>query len=572
MSILQAATTFTPPPPGLTVPEVVLDDEFDHPTKLPRNDGVPCLIDDLYGRKVFLQDLRLSTNSMAKAFKKRWNIGNEETVGIVSPNHIDYVACVWAAQRLGALVALMSPALTETELGHQLKIAEPSLLIAHPTSLNTVINAAKKYGLALDRIVVLDASTKTNGNYLTTGMLVEEGSGLPGITFYSAGYFEVQASDKIAFLCFSSGTTGLPKAVAISHRNVICSMLQIATYNRLQSGATPRYKPGDVCTGFLPFYHIYGLMFNLHFMIYSQVTTIVTDRFDFLKFLKNVEQYRITHLAIVPPQAILLCKHPAAKVADLSSVRSCLLGAAPTSAEIIEQLLNRLPGIDLGQGYGMSETTGAVSKWPIWQKVGVFGSSGRLVPGTFAKVVKPDGTLAKIGEEGELYVKGMQICMGYYKNEQATRELFDDGWLKTGDVVRFDEDGELFILDRIKEFIKVRGFQVAPAELEGHLLAHPSIADAGVVGIPDEYSGELPLAFIVLQPTALEKARNDTNASAALKDEIFKYVADAKSRYKRLSGGIVFTDALPKSPSGKLLRRVLREQAAQLKRPAVAKL
>ncbi|KAL0064552.1 hypothetical protein AAF712_008497 [Marasmius tenuissimus] len=188
----------------------------------------------------------------------------------------------------------------------------------------------------------------------------------------------------------------------------------------------------------------------------------------------------------------------------------------------------------------------------------MLGSGGQFLPGTAAKVVKPDGSLAEVGEVGELFVKGGQVALGYYGNEKATRETFADGWLRTGDQVYFDEHGDIFIVERIK----VKGLQVAPAELEGHLLTHASIADAAVIGVPDEYAGELPFAFVVLQPHVALTVEGNAKMAEEVRSSIFKasYVADAKSRHKWPTGGIQFTDSVPRNASGKILRRLLREE------------
>ncbi|KAG8962032.1 hypothetical protein FRC03_004671 [Tulasnella sp. 419] len=199
---------------------------------------------------------------------------------------------------------------------------------------------------------------------------------------------------------------------------------------------------------------------------------------------------------------------------------------------------------------------------PIWQQQGTLGSAGQLVSGTEAKVVKPDGTLGGVGEAGELWVRGPQgLYNKYLNNDEANAETFVDGWVRTGDEVKFEENGDMFIIDRLKELIKCRGFQVAPAELEGHLLDHPDCGDVGVVGIPDDYSGEVPMAFVALSQDALKRLQKDPKEAELIKASIKKHVSDSKIRYKWLDGGVEFIDSIPKNPSGKLLRRFLRDRA-----------
>ncbi|KAF8634286.1 hypothetical protein AX17_004241 [Amanita inopinata Kibby_2008] len=563
------------PPDSLTIPEFFLDGKQRHPTEPPVEKEVPCLIDESNGRRIYLAELRARTDYLARALRQKWGVKDGDIVTLISPNHIDYPVCAWATHRLGGVIAATSPSLTKDELVYQLEYAKPAIIISSIESLDTTLRAAASLNIAKTRIILLGADKKpVPGPFKTIEGLIKEGNSLSPVsgTALKSG----DAKNKLAFLCFSSGTTGKPKAVSISHYNVICNVLQVATFTRTNEAYTSwenrRHKPGDVCTGVLPLYHIYGLVVNLHFMIYVKTTIVVSQKFDFVKMLQSIKDYRISHLLIVPPQAVLFCKHPAAEKADFSSVRYCMVAGAPVTAELVKQLLERLPDIQLGQGYGMTETCAAVTMFPVTQKVGTLGSAGQLVSGTVAKVVKGDGTLAKVGESGELHVQGGQVSPGYFQNDEATRETFVDGWIRTGDEVVFYPNGDLFIVDRIKELIKVKGFQVAPAELEGHLLEHPDIADAGVIGIHDDYSGEVPFAFVVLQPSVAKLVKRDKDMAARVRDNIFTHVSTAKSKHKWLTGGIEFIDVLPKSPSGKILRRILRDMAARMVRSTPAKL
>ncbi|KAH9478770.1 4-coumarate--CoA ligase-like 1 [Psilocybe cubensis] len=554
MALVQSSgPPFVPPPADLTLPEVFLDRKLKHSTTTQEYPQIPTLIDAESGRTVFLSELRNRTDCLARSFAKQFGL-----VSLLAANHTDYPVCIWAAHRLGAIVAPTSPGLTT---GYQFEVTKPSIIIADAENVSIAAQAAKRHNISRSRIIVLGGDPTGEATaYESVNVLINHGRHLPNIHTFrlepGAG------SSKVAFLCFSSGTTGKPKAVSISHQTAICNVLQLATFDGLNMnlpGVEPRYRPGDVCTGGIVHEDIYGLAMNLHFILYCQMTLVITRKFDFLKFLEGIKKYRITHLMIVPPQVILLCKHPAALKADLSGIRYCMVAAAPLTIELTQHLIKKLPNACLGQGYGMTEMCGAVSMWPLSQRIGTVGSGGQLISGTTAKVVKSDGSIAAIGESGELWVKGNQITLGYYKNEASTREAFQNGWYKTGDEVKIDSNGDLFIIDRIKEMIKVKGFQVAPAELEGHLIDHPSIAEVGVIGVPDEYAGELPLAFIVLRQQAAEEIKNNPAAASSLKADIYKFVKNAKSRYKWLDGGIEFVDSIPKSPSGKILRRILRD-------------
>ncbi|KAM6501710.1 phenylacetyl-CoA ligase [Amanita muscaria] len=569
MSIIHpTAPPLVPFPDNVTIPQFFLDGRVSHPTEPIVAKDIPCMIDESNGRRIYLSELRTRADYLARTLKQKWQLDDGSIVALISPNHIDYGVCCWAAHRVGGSVALVNPSLTEDEIAYHFQLAMPALVISFVEVYDLVLKAASNVDIPKTNIIVLDndGNATSTSTVPTIAKLINEGMSFPPIE--DTALAPREARIKMAFLCFSSGTTGKPKAVMISHYNIICNVLQWATFARVNDPSLPkeqiRHGPGDVCTGVVPLYHIYGVIFSLHFAIHTKATIVLAQKFDFGKMLASIRQYRISHLLIVPPMAILISKHPAAQKADLSSIKFCLIGGAPVSAELSKRILARMPDIQLLQAYGMTETCGGVSITPVNQKVGTLGSGGQLLSGTTAKVVKPDGTLAKVGEPGELYVHGGQVTLGYYQNPTATREAFiAGGWIRTGDEVIFKENGDLFIIDRLKELIKVKASQVAPAELEGHLLEHPDVADVGVIGVPDDYSGELPFAYIVLQPQLAELVKKDAKLAARIKERLSKHVSSAKSKEKWLAGGIEFIDVVPKSQSGKILRRLLREKAAE---------
>lgn len=578
MSIFHStAPPLISPPDDVTIPQFLLDNNRRHPTRPDRPLGVPYLVDGETGREVHHDEIVMQTDYFARAMRHIWGIGKGDVVALYTPNHINYPIAVWAAHRLGAIIAMMSPTLTTPELVYQLQIARPSLLIAHAGNLPNALDAASATGLAHTHVLVLDAHKLTKPfplSYTAMDGAIGHGAACPHIP--ELQFTSGEAKRTIAVLCFSSGTTGKPKAVAVSHYNVICNLVQTATSNGLTDSPTlpqeQRWRPGDRGLAVLPLYHIYGFVVNLHYSLYAGMSVVIVPKFNHVTMLKNIERYRITHLFFVPPQVVLLCKHPSTRKYDLSSVRCCMVAAAPLTAELTAQMLEILPDIHLGQAYGLTETCAGVSMFPIDKKVGTLGSAGRLLSGTTAKVVKSDGRLAGVGAPGELWVKGEQVTMGYYRDERATRESFIDGWFRTGDEVVIHANGDIFITDRIKELIKVKGHQVAPAELEGHLLGHPHVADAGVVGLPDEFAGELPLAFVALQPDIAAAVRRDPSAAENIRTSIAQHVSEAKAPYKWLAGGIEFVEAIPKNASGKILRRILRERARTLPRSLPARL
>ncbi|CDO74830.1 hypothetical protein BN946_scf184353.g11 [Trametes cinnabarina] len=381
------------------------------------------------------------------------------------------------------------------------------------------------------------------------------------------------------------------QAVMITHYAVIANMIQNGQYFQLTSSNTPAeqlvFGPESVILCTLPLFHAYGLLFVLFTGLCYGATILVSQQFQLERALKSIQRYRVTHLCFVPPMAVLLCKvdsfhhdelevsdvvqSPIVQNYDLTSVRYFMVGAAPVSSELTEQLVRVLPEeCKIGQGYGMTETATMISFMRLDQRVGTLGSAGVLLPGYVARVVKQDGTLAGFNELGELHLKTPSMALGYLDNPQATAETFKDGWLHTGDEVTINEKKEIFISDRIKvyrsilpELIKVRAFQVAPAELEGLLIDHPDVADACVVGIPDAYSGELPLAFVSLTKEARARTERSVDEHEKLKTGIMEYVAKHKVYYKRLAG-VEFVDVIPKNPSGKLLRRILRDRAKSM--------
>ncbi|MEO1000002.1 MAG: AMP-binding protein, partial [Pseudomonadota bacterium] len=319
--------------------------------------------------------------------------------------------------------------------------------------------------------------------------------------------------------------------------------------NTDQTLATVEIGPGDATPVFLPFFHIYGLMCLMHLAVIAGGKIVTMPRFDLAEFLRLIEEHRARALWVVPPVAIALAKHPLVAEFDLSSVEYVNSAAAPLGAETAEALAARL-GCVVAQGYGMTELSPvvAISRTDAHRS----GASGRLVPNTELRIVDPEtGADRAPGEEGEVIVRGPQVMKGYLGNPEATAGTIDaDGWLHTGDIGVMDADGYLHIRDRVKELIKVKGFQVAPAELEAVLLELPAVADAAVIGVPDEEAGERPVAFVVA-----------ASGAAAEAEPLMAHLDARLSHYKQLSA-VHFVDAIPKSASGKILRRVLRAEHA----------
>ncbi|KAJ8583879.1 acetyl-CoA synthetase-like protein [Rhizopogon salebrosus TDB-379] len=557
-------------PDDLTLAQFALDAE--HVRKPVRKDGSGWIIDDQSGRKIGLEELRVRTYGLANALSIRYNIREDDVVLIYSPNHVDYLVATWAAHRLGAAVSGANPLFTVDELVYQINAVKAAVIFTHPDSLQVALASAHAAGIATDHVVLFDVDGADTGQSVTVKALISQGlTSVPN--FIERKLAPGEGKTKVAFLNFSSGTTGRPKAVEIPHYAPIANIIQLATHHRVgEDFEEQRFRPGDICSCVLPLYHIYGLVVSSHYVFFCGMAIVLTMRFNFLEFLKSIVRHRITHLMLVPPQIVLLCKHPAVKDYDFSHVRYITSGAAPLSREVMEQLVQIFPNAALGQSYGTTESCTVITTWALDRKRDLTGSAGQLLPGIIGRVEKPDGTLADFDEPGELVVKTQSLALGYANNEKATKETFIDGWLRTGDEVKMNRRGEIVVLDRLKEMLKVRGFQVAPAELEGCILDHPDVTDTCVVGIPDDYSGELPLAFVVLRPTIAQRVKEDPRVADDVKASIMKHVADNKVAYKKLAGGVELIDVIPKNPSGKLLRRVLRDKARGMRAVAKAKL
>ncbi|KAI0657467.1 acetyl-CoA synthetase-like protein [Cubamyces menziesii] len=535
-----------------------------HPLRPAPNCLHPLLIEESTGRQIGSDELRARIFGLANSLKLRWNIGSNDVVCLFSPNHVDYVVAMWAAQQLGAVVTTANPSYTAEELAYQLETAKATFLFVHAANLQVAQDASRAAGISPERIILFDPAPEGMSNIqdlVAQGLREDQ-------RFAEYRLQPGEGRTKPALLCFSSGTTGKPKAVVISHYSIIANLIQLGKYLHLTDGTIPpdelAYKPGSVGLGVLPFYHVYGMHMVLFGSFWLGSAVVVSQRFQLERMLESIQRYRITHLYLVPPMAILMCKSPDVKKYDLSSVDFFMVGAAPVSAELTDQLVRVLPkNCRIGQGYGMTELATIIAFPQLDQRVGTLGSAGVLVPGISARVVKPDGTLAGFNELGELHLKSPSMSLGYLNNPKANAETFKDGWLHTGDEVMINERKEVFITDRIKELVKVRGFQVAPAELEGHLLTHPDVADSCVVGIPDPYSGELPFAFVVLRPDASARVQRSSVEEARVRADVLEHVARHKVYYKRLAG-VEFVGAVPKNPSGKLLRRYLRDKAKEM--------
>jgi acyl-CoA synthetase (AMP-forming)/AMP-acid ligase II len=509
------------PHPILDIPDAPLAD-FVLARARGRGDRA-ALVDSVSGRTITYAELPLLVDRAAASLA-RFGLRKGHTCAIFSPNTPEYAIAVLAIARLGGIITTASPMYTRDDLVKQLQDSRARMLFTSPSVRETALDAASLTGTGqIFSFGAMDGATPFDD-------LLAQPSAPPAVS--------IDPMDVVA-LPYSSGTTGLPKGVMLTHRNLVANILQVHAANHLRDG-------DDTLVCVLPFFHIYGLVVVMLLGLWSGATLVVMPRFDLERYLELVERYRATMLHVVPPIVVALAKSPALGARDLSHVRKLFSGAAPLGADVIAQCTARV-GCVVQQGYGMTEASPAThttSDDPASMKP---GSVGVLLSNTECRVVDPaTGQDLGAGQHGELWLRGPQIMLGYFNRPEETRATLDaGGWLHTGDIGYADADGHFFIVDRLKELIKYKGLQIAPAELEGVLLSHPSVADAAVVSRKDDEAGEIPHAFVVLK-------------GPATADELMAFVAGRVASFKKIRR-LDFIDAIPKSASGKILRRVLRE-------------
>jgi acyl-CoA synthetase (AMP-forming)/AMP-acid ligase II len=513
---MSETTPRAPEIPDVDISSFVLATAAEHADKA-------ALIDGPSGRTITYGELDAATAALAGALVQR-GIAKGDEVAVYMPNLPEYAVVFHGISRAGAVSTTANPLYRPGELRHQLNDSGARMLFTVPPFLEVAREAAE--GTKVEEIVLVGGEGSADDGRLSgLAELLEAGA--------SAPWVEIDPATDLATLPYSSGTTGLPKGVMLTHRNLVA--------NIVQTDAMLKIEADDVLIGVLPFFHIYGMTVIMNMGLWAGATLVTMPRFELGEFLGLIEKHRVTSAYVVPPIALALAKHPAVDDHDLASLRVIMSGAAPLGAELSEQLTARLE-CPVTQGYGMTELSPVTHLCPI-DRIRP-GSIGAPIPGTETKIVDPGS-----GEEarrGELWVRGPQVMKGYLNNEEATAATIDtEGWLHTGDIAEVDDDGYVTIVDRLKELIKYNGYQVPPAELEAVLIAHPAVADCAVIGVPDEEAGELPKGFVVL-------------ADEVGDEELLDYVAERVSPQKKLRL-IERIEEIPKSASGKILRRELRE-------------
>ncbi|MCU1469267.1 MAG: AMP-dependent synthetase [Glaciihabitans sp.] len=490
-----------------------------------------ALIDGTTGATTTYGELVAQINAVAGALAAR-GVDSTTTVGLLCPNSPAFAVVFHSLLRLGAIVTTINSLYTAEEITSQLNDAGATWLITVSPLLAGAEEAAKTVGIGADQLIVLDGA---EGHPSMRDLLMQQATP-PEVSFDPATH--------IAVLPYSSGTTGHPKGVMLTHRNLVA--------NVAQSFGTIGIEHGEVVLAVLPFYHIYGLTVLLNFALKTRSALVTMPRFDLPEFLRIIQDQKCTWVFIAPPIAVALAKHPLVDQFDLSSVKAVFSGAAPLDANLAGAVATRL-NTTVRQGYGMTELSPVSHVIPLDRDDISLDNIGLALPNMESKLVDPETgeeipiPVSGVSEPGELMCKGPNVMVGYLGNDEATRAMLQpDGWLHTGDIATVDSNGVYKIVDRLKELIKYKGYQVAPAVLEAVLLRHPKVADSAVIGVKDDEGQEIPKAFVVIQ-----------SGEELTEDEVMEFVAGQVAPHEKVRR-VEFIDVIPKSTAGKILRKDLR--------------
>ncbi|CAK1582566.1 unnamed protein product [Parnassius mnemosyne] len=505
----------------------------------------PATICGITNRSYTYNELYKYSRKFAVKLRTQWDISEGDVTCIMMSNNPEYAIVTLGSLEAGAAVTTINPLYTVHEVQRQLLLSNPKIVIGRPETVGVIKEACKNANMNLPIIVVKNTHENLPSGTICFHELIDDAN----VDFSVLNTIDKNIDD-IALIPYSSGTTGMPKGVELVHRTLVTNFVQQdAEGIRHYQHATDSHQESLLAV--LPMYHMYGLGIILLQKLTTGAKIVTLPKFERKTFLHAIREHKTSLLHLVPPLASFLGSHPSVEDEYLSHIHTYICGAAPLPKQDIFQVLEKSkPNVDFLQVYGLTETSSLATTVPPESKN--YTSVGVALPSTKLRIVDSDDRNLGPNAVGELLIKGPQIMKGYRNNPEATKAVItDDGWFRSGDLASIDHAGVVTICDRIKELIKVKGFQVAPAELESVLKEHPDILDAAVIGVPDSKLGEVPKAFVVLKDGCKQDSIN-----------VKKFVEDRVASYKRLSD-VEFMKSLPRNPSGKILKKVLRENCAK---------
>ncbi|XP_060074047.1 uncharacterized protein LOC132553785 [Ylistrum balloti] len=511
--------------PNVTFTEFVFSQLDDHKSPV-------SLVDCTTGREQSAAQLKDITVRVASGLT-RLGYKKGDKILIFARNCMEYPVMFLACGATGIILSTANPIYTPSELARQLKHSRSIAIVTLPTMLETVRKALESDPEVKQNIKHVISIGEAEGCVPFSLLTEDDGKAFPENV-------DLNPMTDVLTLPYSSGTTGLPKGVELTHHNLVANLIQCIR-------GPMKLDPRTECLmGFLPFYHIYGMVPVQLGAICLGTKLVVMPKFEQESFLRAIEEHKVSYMHIVPPTVLFLAKSPLVEKYDVSSLKTLVCAAAPLGIGLTEETRNKL-NVDITQAYGLTECS-PLTHYDTYP--GKEGTIGQLVPNTEGKVVDIETGQSLLAEQtGEILVRGRQVMKGYLNNQKATDEMVVDGWLHTGDIGHYDNEGYFIVSDRMKELIKYKGYQVAPAELEALICTHPKVEDVAVIGVEtDEGQGEVPRAFVVPKTNCQLK-----------EDEVSQFVQEHLSPYKWLRGGVELTDSIPKTASGKILRRQLKK-------------
>ncbi|CAG4945902.1 unnamed protein product [Parnassius apollo] len=499
------------------------------------------------GRSYEYGMLRMMVEHCAMALVGHMRLSPGDRIGLILPNIPEFAALIHGAMRAGLVVTFANPLYTAEEVRKQFTDCDVKAIGTIEMFMPLAQEVSKSLKDYKGTIWVGGEDDKTNGIFgLSSLIKANHKADLPKLN-----------SEDVCLIPYSSGTTGMPKGVMLTHKNLVSNLKQVQYPKIMKYNGEKGH--GDVILTVPPFFHIYGFNAVLNYNLTLGYHVVSIPKFTPEEYIKCLVEYKPTTVFVVPSLLAFLSTHPLVKKEHLESIETIVVGAAPITDSMLEKFLLKCEKtkdeIKLLQGYGMTESSPVTLMTPYIYPFNKVGSVGQLVPSTQARVISlTTGDTLGSHKSGELCLRGPQVMKGYWKNEKATLETIDsDGWLHTGDVAYYDDDHYFYIVDRTKELIKVKGNQVSPTEIESVIMELPEVADVAVVGMPDALAGEVPKAFVALKPN-----------NKLTEKQIYDLVAQKLTRYKHLEGGVAFLETIPRNAAGKIMRNELKVLASHL--------